>query len=200
MAPEPIPPLEAIVLTTADFRYGLLLLLLLLLLLPRLSPLPSKHWISTLHLGDWMNFMGLCVTAVGLPSKTNGQVSRLHTCTAPSLSAAVQAPCSHASNKCKDIAKLVIVKYGTFLLVCRYLLRDAMASMLRAKWKKWDILDTAIEREGWKLLLLLRLSPMVPYNLLNIAMATTKMHFLTFSVVTLFGTPPLPPLPPTRST
>lgn len=69
----------------------------------------------------------------------------------------------------------------------RYLLRDAMASMLRAKWKKWDILDTAIEREGWKLLLLLRLSPMVPYNLLNIAMATTKMHFLTFTVVSAFG-------------
>ncbi len=59
--------------------------------------------------------------------------------------------------------------------------------MLRAKWKKWDILDTAIEREGWKLLLLLRLSPMVPYNLLNIAMATTKMHFLTFTIVSLFG-------------
>lgn len=72
-------------------------------------------------------------------------------------------------------------------LLARYLLRDAMASMLRAKWKKWDILDTAIEREGWKLLLLLRLSPMVPYNLLNIAMATTKMHFLTFTVVSAFG-------------
>ncbi|KAL3136439.1 hypothetical protein ABBQ38_005694 [Trebouxia sp. C0009 RCD-2024] len=72
-------------------------------------------------------------------------------------------------------------------LLARYLLRDAMASMLRAKWKKWDILDTAIEREGWKLLLLLRLSPMVPYNLLNIAMATTKMHFVTFSVVSAFG-------------
>lgn len=72
-------------------------------------------------------------------------------------------------------------------LLARYLLRDAMASMLRAKWKKWDILDTAIEREGWKLLLLLRLSPMVPYNLLNIAMATTKMHFVTFTVVSAFG-------------
>ena len=71
--------------------------------------------------------------------------------------------------------------------LCRYLLRDVMASMLRAKWKKWDILDTAIEREGWKLLLLLRLSPMVPYNLLNIAMATTKMHFATFTVVSAFG-------------
>ena len=85
---------------------------------------------------------------------------------------------------------------------CRYLLRDFMVSMLRAKWKKWDILDTAIEREGWKLLLLLRLSPMVPYNLLNIAMATTKMHFVTFSVVSAFGKilhPCIQPPPPLLS-
>lgn len=70
---------------------------------------------------------------------------------------------------------------------CRYLLRDVMVSMVRAKWKKWDILDAAIEREGWKLLLLLRLSPMVPYNLLNIAMATTKMHFWVFAIVSAIG-------------
>ena len=62
-----------------------------------------------------------------------------------------------------------------------------MVSMVRAKWKKWDILDAAIEKEGWKLLLLLRLSPMVPYNLLNIAMATTKMHFWIFAIVSAIG-------------
>lgn len=73
------------------------------------------------------------------------------------------------------------------MLIRRYLLRDVMVSMLRAKWKKWDILDAAIEREGWKLLLLLRLSPMVPYNLLNIAMATTKMHFWVFAIVSAIG-------------
>lgn len=73
------------------------------------------------------------------------------------------------------------------MLVCRYLLRDVMVSMVRAKWKKWDILDAAIEKEGWKLLLLLRLSPMVPYNLLNIAMATTKMHFWVFAIVSAIG-------------
>ncbi len=44
-----------------------------------------------------------------------------------------------------------------------------------------------MELEGWKLLLLVRLSPLVPYNLLNIAMAATKIHFWAFAVVSFFG-------------
>jgi len=48
-------------------------------------------------------------------------------------------------------------------------------------------IDRAMELEGWKLLLLVRLSPLVPYNLLNIAMAATKIHFWAFAVVSFFG-------------
>lgn len=75
----------------------------------------------------------------------------------------------------------------TLLPPCRYLLRDAMSGYMRAKWKKWDVLDRAIQEEGWKLLLLLRLSPAVPYNVLNIAMALTGMNFWVFSVTSFFG-------------
>ncbi len=62
-----------------------------------------------------------------------------------------------------------------------------MSGYMRAKWKKWDVLDRAIQEEGWKLLLLLRLSPAVPYNVLNIAMALTGMNFWVFSVTSFFG-------------
>lgn len=41
--------------------------------------------------------------------------------------------------------------------------------------------------EGWKLLVLLRLSPLVPYNLLNIAMAATKIPFWSFATASCFG-------------
>lgn len=51
----------------------------------------------------------------------------------------------------------------------------------------WLQIDKAMELEGWKLLLLVRLSPLVPYNLLNIAMAATKIHFWAFAVVSFFG-------------
>ena len=62
-----------------------------------------------------------------------------------------------------------------------------MSGYMRAKWKKWDVLDRAIQEEGWKLLLLLRLSPAVPYNVLNIAMALTGMNFWVFTITSFFG-------------
>ena len=46
-----------------------------------------------------------------------------------------------------------------------------------------------MEDEGWKLLLLCRLSPLIPYNVLNITMASTKIHFWHFAIVSFFGAP-----------
>lgn len=62
-------------------------------------------------------------------------------------------------------------------LLARYLLRDWVEPLVARKWKHWTYVDRALEQEGWKLVLLLRLSPLIPYNLLNIAMATTSIHF-----------------------
>ena len=72
-------------------------------------------------------------------------------------------------------------------LLARYLVGDWVSALARGKSKKWDVIDKAMEMEGWKLLLLVRLSPLVPYNLLNICMAATKIHFWQFAVVSFFG-------------
>jgi len=72
-------------------------------------------------------------------------------------------------------------------LLARYLLRDWVESFVHQKWKKWKYIDAAIEHDGWKLVLIMRLSPIIPYNLLNIAMATTSMHFWSFSIVSAIG-------------
>lgn len=72
-------------------------------------------------------------------------------------------------------------------LLARYLLRDWVENFIRSKWKKWKYIDAAIENEGWKLVLVMRLSPIIPYNLLNIAMATTSMHFWQFTIVSAIG-------------
>ena len=66
-------------------------------------------------------------------------------------------------------------------------MQDSVSVLVKGKWKKWEIIDKAIEQEGWKLLVLLRLSPIVPYNLLNITMAATKIHFWPFALASLFG-------------
>ena len=41
--------------------------------------------------------------------------------------------------------------------------------------------------EGWKIILLLRLSPIVPWNLLNIAMASTNVPFWQFTIASAVG-------------
>lgn len=72
-------------------------------------------------------------------------------------------------------------------LLARYLLADWVDSFVRVKWRKWEVIDRAIAHDGWKLVLIMRLSPVIPYNLLNIAMGTTSMPFWQFTLVSALG-------------
>ena len=58
---------------------------------------------------------------------------------------------------------------------CRYLLREMVLRYLTEQYPKWSAIDRALEREGWKLVTLLRLSPIAPWNILNYALAVTAM-------------------------
>ena len=55
----------------------------------------------------------------------------------------------------------------------RYLLRGVVMGYLTARWPKWALVDAALSNEGWKLITLLRLSPVVPWNVLNYALSVT---------------------------
>lgn len=72
-------------------------------------------------------------------------------------------------------------------LLARYLLKDWVETFVRGRWQKWEYIDKAIELEGWKLVLIMRLSPIIPYNLLNVAMATTRIKFWQFTFVSAIG-------------
>ena len=48
-----------------------------------------------------------------------------------------------------------------------------MVAWLAARFPKWPAIDAALSREGWKLVTLLRLSPLVPWNVLNYALSVT---------------------------
>lgn len=57
--------------------------------------------------------------------------------------------------------------------VGRYLLRRMVVGWMSRQFPKWQAVDGAISKEGWKLITLLRLSPIIPWNLLNYALAVT---------------------------
>lgn len=60
---------------------------------------------------------------------------------------------------------------GAFLLG-RYLSRDWVCRKL-GKNPKFQAIDRAVAQEGWKIVLLTRLSPVFPFNLLNYAFGVT---------------------------
>ena len=75
-------------------------------------------------------------------------------------------------------------------LVGRYLARAAVERRLAAN-PRFAAIDRAVGAEGWKIIFLLRLSPVFPFNFLNYALGLTRVRFadyLTASVGMLPGT------------
>jgi uncharacterized membrane protein YdjX (TVP38/TMEM64 family) len=74
-------------------------------------------------------------------------------------------------------------------LIARYLARDRIHSLL-ARRQKYRAFDRAIADEGWQVVVLLRLSPIVPFNLQNYALGVTAIPFLEYLGATLVGITP----------
>ncbi|WPT16500.1 TVP38/TMEM64 family membrane protein [Picochlorum sp. SENEW3] len=64
----------------------------------------------------------------------------------------------------------------------RYVFKDAVVSYLTKQFPKWTAIDAAMAREGWKLVTLLRLSPIAPWNILNYALSVTSVSFSTYTL------------------
>jgi uncharacterized membrane protein YdjX (TVP38/TMEM64 family) len=75
-------------------------------------------------------------------------------------------------------------------LVARYVARGAIERRIAGN-PRFQAIDRAVGREGWKIVALLRLSPVFPFNLLNYALGLTRVRFLDYlaaSVAMLPGT------------
>jgi len=59
-------------------------------------------------------------------------------------------------------------------LVGRYLSRDWVCRQMESH-PKFQAIDEAVKKEGWKIVLLTRLSPLFPFNLLNYAFGVTQV-------------------------
>lgn len=69
-------------------------------------------------------------------------------------------------------------------LVSRYLARSAVEKKLEGK-PKFAAIDRAVEAEGLKIVFLLRLTPAVPFNLLNYALGLTRVRFADYAIASV---------------
>lgn len=73
-------------------------------------------------------------------------------------------------------------------LLSRYLFRDAV----ERRWgPRLEVVQRGVERDGAYYLLALRLSPLVPFTLINLAMGLTRMRLWTFWWVSQLGMLPI---------
>ena len=74
-------------------------------------------------------------------------------------------------------------------LIGRYLARDWVRRQLEGN-RKFGAIDDAVGREGWKIVLLTRLSPVFPFNLLNYAFGLTAVTLRDYLLATWIGIMP----------
>ena len=70
-------------------------------------------------------------------------------------------------------------------LVARYLARGAIERRLEDQ-PRFSAIDRAVGRQGLKIVFLMRLSPVFPYNLLNYALGLTRVRLLDY-LLACFG-------------
>ncbi len=74
-------------------------------------------------------------------------------------------------------------------LTGRFLLRDWVARKLKSV-PAFDAISAAVGTEGWKVVLLTRLSPVLPFNLLNYAYGLTSVSFGEYVLASWIGMMP----------
>lgn len=71
-------------------------------------------------------------------------------------------------------------------LVARFLGRSRVEQRI-ASWPVFRAIDDAVGREGWKIVLLTRLSPLFPFNVLNLAFGITRVRLVHFIAASWIG-------------
>ena len=74
-------------------------------------------------------------------------------------------------------------------LIARYVARDKVRRLLETR-RNIAAIDKAIAEDGWKVVALLRLSPLVPFNLQNYLFGVTAIPIRQFVAATFFGIMP----------
>jgi uncharacterized membrane protein YdjX (TVP38/TMEM64 family) len=80
---------------------------------------------------------------------------------------------------------------GVSFLIGRTFLRETVQEWAKnLLGDRWDVIDTAVGNEGFKVVLLLRLSPLLPFALSNYLYGITSVDFVEFMMATFLGFSP----------
>ena len=82
-----------------------------------------------------------------------------------------------------------IVAATLAFLAARYLVRHRVRAMLATS-RRFSAVDNAVTEEGWKIVVLLRLSPLVPFNVQNYLFGITDIPFPHYFAATCVGITP----------
>jgi|SRR5688572_2316056 len=75
-------------------------------------------------------------------------------------------------------------------LIARYLARSRVEKLAR-KNENFEAVDRAIAKNGWKVVLLLRISPFFPYTIANYLYGLTAVRFVPYVIATAAGILPM---------
>jgi uncharacterized membrane protein YdjX (TVP38/TMEM64 family) len=75
-------------------------------------------------------------------------------------------------------------------LIARYFARHRTEEFVK-KDEKYEAVDRAIKRHGWKVVLLLRVSPVLPYTISNYVYGLTAVDFVHYMIATAVGILPM---------
>ena len=79
---------------------------------------------------------------------------------------------------------------GISFLIARYLARHRVEKLAR-KNEKFEAVDRAIAKSGWKVALMLRISPLLPYTIANYLYGLTAIRFWPYMFATAVGIVPM---------
>jgi len=156
---------------------GLALLLAGALLL--WSLLPVREWLEALRI--WILGLGFAGIAAFVAIYIVGAVML-----APVVLLTVMAGFAYGFWGLPIVLVAATTGAAFAFLIARYLARERVRAAM-ARRRDLAALDRAVAEEGWKIVGLLRLSPLVPFNLQNYAFGATGIPFMHFVAATFFG-------------
>lgn len=156
------------------------LLLVLIALSTAAAFLPVKDWVKSFS--DWVRTLGALGVVVFIGAYALATVLFL-----PGWIFTVAAGLVYGVLGGTAVALTGAIIGSTLAFLCgRYLVRRRVEAATKGN-KRFQAIDTAIGEQGWKIVGLLRLSPIVPFNLSNYFYGVTAVGFWPYALASAVG-------------